>query len=593
MNYLLAISLGPVQDFIAAARRTADLQAGSELLVDLAKTVAETVHAGGKNTLIFPAAPNTDGPNKILVQVNDSDSAQVAALASAAKAAAQQKLVGAWEQTLVALSHLKYLLDEPLADSQIERFLEFYAAWVPLKSDTDYPNARRDVDRLLAGRKALRQFEQCNEQQNQTRRQRQKSPLDPSRDCVIKPDSKEEWRVPEACDARPLWLKRSETLDAVSIVKRVWGVEQWGSQEVESVPSTSLMAARGLLPELREAAPSKIQELEALARKGGKGVDIGDLVFKSRRDEVQKETEGRLSSKDMDDAEDLTHNALRAAGRSEFPPYYAILLADGDRMGKLLSAIDSRDGHREISQCLSDFAKKAEEIVTGFGGHAVYVGGDDVLALLPANRALECAAQLAQTFRQVMTEVAAKHKVDLSDTQKGGTLSAGIVWVHSLEPLQQALEKARDAEKMAKKNGRNSLALAVYTRGGEPRTSVRSWKDTPEIDDWNALIATLSGDLARGFPYELRTLARECHGAGLPIAVIMAEAMRILERKKGNDPSGSAAVVKAQLEEWMSNATEENAPCKLEEFAQKLVIARFLADWQPRSHVEQKGRPDA
>ena len=37
MKYLFALSLGPVQEFIAAGRRTADLQFGSKLLVEIAQ----------------------------------------------------------------------------------------------------------------------------------------------------------------------------------------------------------------------------------------------------------------------------------------------------------------------------------------------------------------------------------------------------------------------------------------------------------------------------------------------------------------------------------------------------------------------------
>lgn len=65
MKHLLAISIGPVQDFIAAARRTADLQAGSELLVGVAKTLAKTLAEQGA-VLIFPAPPPDGDFSKLL-----------------------------------------------------------------------------------------------------------------------------------------------------------------------------------------------------------------------------------------------------------------------------------------------------------------------------------------------------------------------------------------------------------------------------------------------------------------------------------------------------------------------------------------------
>ena len=42
-RHMLLISLGPVQDFIASARRCQDLWFGSWLLSDLARTTAEEV----------------------------------------------------------------------------------------------------------------------------------------------------------------------------------------------------------------------------------------------------------------------------------------------------------------------------------------------------------------------------------------------------------------------------------------------------------------------------------------------------------------------------------------------------------------------
>ncbi|MGH8651919.1 MAG: type III-B CRISPR-associated protein Cas10/Cmr2 [Gammaproteobacteria bacterium] len=56
--HLLVISLGPVQDFISAARRTRDLWFGSFLLSEISKAAARAVRDKGK--LIFPNPTNPD-----------------------------------------------------------------------------------------------------------------------------------------------------------------------------------------------------------------------------------------------------------------------------------------------------------------------------------------------------------------------------------------------------------------------------------------------------------------------------------------------------------------------------------------------------
>src|SRR5690242_8743467 len=58
-THLLLVTLGPVQDFIAQARRTRDLWYGSHLLSELSRAAARTlIDEGGK--LIFPSLETGD-----------------------------------------------------------------------------------------------------------------------------------------------------------------------------------------------------------------------------------------------------------------------------------------------------------------------------------------------------------------------------------------------------------------------------------------------------------------------------------------------------------------------------------------------------
>jgi CRISPR-associated protein Cmr2 len=56
MRYLFLIHIGPVQDFIASARRTRDLAFGSWFLSELSRAAAREIEAqNGLDSLIFPA----------------------------------------------------------------------------------------------------------------------------------------------------------------------------------------------------------------------------------------------------------------------------------------------------------------------------------------------------------------------------------------------------------------------------------------------------------------------------------------------------------------------------------------------------------
>jgi CRISPR-associated protein Cmr2 len=545
MRYLLTLSIGPVQDFIAAARRTADLQAGSQLLQQLAMHLAQHIQGKG-GTLIFPASAQQPGPNKVVATIETDDPA---AFAQQLREVAVQWLWQQWQSARERINSVP--LDDHLAEEQIKHFLEFYAAWVPLNGD--YAQARHQAERLLAGRKALRDFRQVP-----CRPGRPKSPLDPSRDTVLKLDAG--LRIPEQAQQEPLFLKRTEYLDAVSMLKRLKGEK--------GVPSTSYMAAQAILPIADQQA---VTELKRIADHAPGAVDIGDLMFPTRVQEEIEEGEPPLSRylKDrLTEIDQLRRRILAKFGLSECPPYYAILAADGDRMGQLISAQRDMQSHRNLSSALAEVANAMKEVVRQHHGYTVYAGGDDLLALLPVNQILSCACQLAAAFREAM-------KSFRGDSSEAGTLSIGVAIVHRMEMLQQSLEWAREAEREAKR-WRNAIAIALHTRGGVPLTAVTAFKDDPYLDGWRQWLKAFRAGLTRGFPYELQYLAREVENASLSSESLRAEAMRIFDRKTGRE--GSAAVKQFRPAYQQRIDTIGNTD-ELRAFAEQLIVARFLSEY--------------
>ncbi len=475
MNHLLAISLGPVQDFIAAARRTADLYAGSQILQELCKAAAQALDAQDAQGagLIFPSSAKADGANKILAQVE----ADPEKLAEAARHAAQQRLMALWQQHTKGFAHK---IDQKRAMVQLESFLEFYAAWLPLPDERQYKEVRQEVERLLAGRKALRDFTPMDQADAGV----PKSPLDPSRAAVIRPKAWEGMSIATPEGYRPLRIKPTEALDALSLLKRLYGAKQGGV-----VVDTRTMARRAWNPEARP-----------------------EERYGEDDDHIQ-----------------------------EPQPYFAVLVADGDRMGALISQQEDPKAHRQLSATLDAFAQQARKIVPSHHGFMVYSGGDDVLAFLPVNQAVACARELAETF----------------SSQVRGTLSAGVAIVHYRQPLSESLQAAREAEKEAKKQGRNRLAVALHTRSGNPLTVVRPWAELA----WEPLVAAYqAGQVSRSLAYELAELA-QVWPDDLDAQALHKEAQRILKRKEGQG----------------IEIPSLGGPKDLLDFAHQLIIARFLA----------------
>ena len=537
-QHLLAISIGPVQDFIAASRRTNDLYAGSDLLVKIAKCVASVVGAEGE--LIFPADADDDGPNKILALLKEG--VEPGEVSRRAKKVANEFLLTEWKKVIIDG------IQEALALDQIEHFLEFYSAWVPSKEET-YSKDRENVERLLASRKALRNFEPPISPSGKDH-PRPKSPLDPSRDCVLPTENQ---AITDLClqNLKKWRLKKTETLDAISCLKRFIGVGM-------IVPSTSEMALKSHLPNLNKHAKTEMEAIQSILQ--GKNCSeewlIDDIFLRENW-----EVESKELVKDLKNLRSQAIRKLRDEGISAPQPYYAILVADGDKMGKIIGGLDSIDGHKALSTALSAFAKEAQKIICNHHGHPVYTGGDDVLAFLPVNTALECAKKLSVCFAENI-EASLKQ----SGQTEGGTLSVGVAIVHHLENLRLSLENGRSAEKAAK-GERNSLAVALHTRGGAPLVVVEKWNKPSDRTEWGIWIEAFRGGLSRGFPYELKELVRDwkgCYENNEKIERFQEEAKRIFKRKKV--PQTLALPVLDSYEKW-------------ESFADRLVLARFLADF--------------
>jgi CRISPR-associated protein Cmr2 len=542
-KYLMTIALGPVQEFIAAARRTADLTAGSELLVGLAGHLADYLQRRHDAELIFPASTQTDAPNKLLFTVQGEPHK----VAADAKEQAHAYLRQQWDACLQQLGAVKGCIDEELANWQLKNFLEFYAAWVPLNGD--YAAARRRLEQLLAGRKVLRDFKQAPAYPKHP-----KSPLDPSMDSVFKTEAHGDgFSAPAAAQQHPkLRLKPRETLDAISLIKRVLG----GS----GVPSTREMGFRAIGRALSEEALGAYRALQDWQRELGID-DLSDLYYQEQFERWLHEQRQEGHEITPEEEAEIRRNASLLQGalsKARIPleaaSYYAILVADGDRMGAAIDALTSVNDHRNFSRQVDQFAQNAERIVRACDGHLVYCGGDDVLALLPANRALACARKLHEEFVSCMQPV--------MPSGVSPSLSAGIAIVHVMDNLQVALSWARETEQYAKQT-RNAVAVARYPRSGGMNRARTRWDDFGAWDYW---IRAFRAGLADTLPYELRALARDYQAIDVPPDILRKEAERVLERKQ--KPQQDIAIP-----DWVQSADDLHA------LTEMMLIARFLSGY--------------
>jgi CRISPR-associated protein Cmr2 len=620
-RYLIALAVGPVQDFIAAARRSRDLWFGSYLLSEVSKAAALSLSQAPNANLIFPSPLNLKDDleegsdfnvgNKLLVEV---DTADPAAVARQAKDAAQHR----WgELAAEALYELKkkgtqfntgFHVRQDLWDDQRQDFLELYAAWVPLDGQ-DHSKARHRVDALLAARKNTRDFQPAKNPD--IAYGIPKSSLDGKRESVL-PDEK---LLPKWAK-RKLWLNPGEQLDCPGVVKRL-GTSAVDAEE--KFTSVSRIALDPWLRRIEDKQPGRLQRdlhafFEDLVRaddglasrvRGNRDADghsiYADLPYDGqmlypfrleaqlnalRRESVENSTQQHQDAaiKRLEALRDKVRPVRRDAGDREKGlwdaygepnPYVAVLQADGDRMGELLDSLEGAEPLQQVSRALTKFAMAVPSIVRDHRGHCIYSGGDDVLALVPLDQVVACARRLHDRFGAM--------KLPPSKTKP--TLSVGIGVGHLIEPMGYLLDLARQAEKLAKgeRHQRDGLAIILEPRSGARFQMRDQWDNQPDqrLAGWMA--AFQQDRIPDKAPYELRELARELDWA--EAGLVKAEARRILARKRAG--SGTHPIDPPLLETLLDAAqrpgpTPDAPRFDLPGLVDEMLIARRLSKSAPQ-----------
>lgn len=641
--HLVLVSLGPIQDFIASARRCQDLWYGSWMLSELARTVAEALQARAGTTLVFPGALGNDKPavaNKVLAVV-PGDGAAAQAAVEAAETAMRKRL------DHIAQEAFARIWDEPffhgdVAMQQVADLMEYHWVAVPMARSADYQAARDQAEEALASIKRSRLWGAVS--WTGGRPGVPKSSLDGLRESVIDEqcyDAIARGRMSAEHARRMFGIRSTERLCGVGLLKRL-GVEMARTDESETTRagrrppfhSTSHVAATPLLARLATTpgAEEAFREycnvlrdcgidlgrfvIRGATRRtarfespfGGPPVTVphafgpdgldGQILFDSRLESVLEEqtSEGLVEApkhraKRLQDMRRALKNFLNTLGAAPCP-YYALLLADGDNMGAAIDGLARTGGleaHQALSAALERFSAKAAQVVGVHGGSLIYAGGDDVLAMLPLHTALRCARRLHDDFAEEIRQPVAS----LSPDVKRPTLSVGLALVHHLEPFGEAREWARKAESAAKAHpDKDALAVVAVPRSGAETMVVSAWKKEPdrELEAW--VVRFAQGDVSHKAPHDLLS-ALEPLRVGLKPderaalkGVVASLARRVVAAKR--QKGGGAHVSQATREALTGRFEQAEDPF---EEVTRLVHELFVAQALLPGYVAAFGRP--
>ncbi|MCB1714445.1 MAG: type III-B CRISPR-associated protein Cas10/Cmr2 [Candidatus Competibacteraceae bacterium] len=495
-------TLGPVQGFVAQARRTRDFWAGSFILSWLSGVAMRAVQAQD-GTIIFPvpgqdylswidgsqkknSGPQQGGvPNRFLAKVPDDFRPQE--IVNSVNTAWRALADAVWQADL-AQHAAAFPAMRPIWDRQIDNFWEM--SWV-----------FGDASNLLDRRKNWRSHQ---------------SPAEQGVKCMVMEGWQELSGVPgplkpEVLQLEQFWqllretgqkgmqtdLAENEHLCAIAFVKRRfaryfetvqasmpngWTVQGW--KLPTGVPSVQYLAAVHWLVQVIKSADA--EQIDAFCEQAEKIGERGEwdtriaAVERAIKDS-DKPNAKRLAKLDGglffrtllenkrlysdENAAKRVVQALARLAKDPPTPFYAVLLMDGDSLGVHMGDAAKRPN---ISKALEQFTGEVQAIVEQHNGFLIYAGGDDVLALLPLEDALICAVALRQRYLRAFAPYQ-----DIPST-----LSGAIEFAHVKMPLTRVLQDSHTLlDDVAKDGrGRDAIAVRVWKPGGQTLTWAMPWQ---------------------------------------------------------------------------------------------------------------------
>ena len=482
-QYIFIFSIGPVQSFIAQARKTQDLYGGSRLLSELCQIAMTYASSSQGIDILFPVQSPTAKsiPNRFigLKTLHEGENTNLQEIGEELERHIQKEFM-----TLAKSIFIDFDISMPIGfEEQIKNHLDLNWLFYPIETnyETDYEKA----EQWLGSIKNTRIFKQNPEKGRKCNLDGERNvkfyrPSEDEKDinrileyklfqkrnevCIVKDSS----RVPLSM------LQHGEGLSAVSFIKRAF--EKNLERKVADFPSTARIAMMSDLSNIKNQ-----DAYECFKAMFGKDFDA-QLCYEENLTENYLKKNGYKAVLEKIKLKDLEDLRKKAFEKQKLQKYYALIVFDGDHMGKIMSGTFLKT---ESKGQLKLFQKRTSELLLNFAGIAesclkdkgatVYAGGDDFLGFINLTHLYTVMAELRSEFdKEVNQKLNNEFAIHLDDFNF--TFSAGVAIAHYKTPLSIVLKKAREMEHLAKEKGdRNAFALSVIKHSGESHETVFKW----------------------------------------------------------------------------------------------------------------------
>jgi len=498
-KYLFLFTINPVQSFIAQARKTRDLYNGSRLLTDLIKYAVMEIEPFEP---IFPAKGLGSYPNRFISIIEAENDDEMRKYGNNLKSKVQNKFE---ELSLLAVKETRVDVKKLPSNFYEQIKKQFSIQWVAIPySEENYNQQFIEIESLLGAIKNIRNFEQleetgrkcsiCGERNTIFYQNGNESKF------VLKPNwellTEEEKKIITEYNQYLIGINEpfesSEGLCAVCFTKRFYQNKEF--------PSTAEIALKDSINRLakNKSISEKINKYKEIF---GKDFDyqlfyehnLTEKYFKKQNIEVSLVKKAKEKIQNI--IEQIPNNV-------RLTTYYALIIFDGDSMGKWLSGVNLKEGtnlyefHKDLTDALGKFAEETKKIVTDEKGKIVYAGGEDFLAFINLNYLFDILIMLREKFDELVNQ-----KITCKKENTNLSFSAGVIVAFYKTPLSEVLRRARKLEKDAKDidDDKNGLAIAVLKHSGEINEAIIKWSYDNSITGSVKTIKELTNHLAADF----------------------------------------------------------------------------------------------
>lgn len=486
MPYLMKLSFGPVQDFIASARKLEDLWAGSDILSQIMEAVLKELKENYQAEIIYPYLPDENDrvncPNILLCQINDSDLDLKDLADKLAKKASDALNEIVSTQIENATKPDKFRLFKHQIEEQTNKFLQIAWACQGLDQESEVDSQIRELDATFDAVKRTRQFAKAEAKGVKCTLQTNLSVLFPQGRSYSDSAAREFWSEGlKNCFKgnaikyiKIIRTRKGERFSSIGLAKRLY---RRGNSLESPFPSTYSVATAKWRADVLTRLDKLKECLDTFYDKVKEASEDPTLnIFKTHRScipQLKQDASGYLDIVEWepqvlletDSIEPLKkdplasvrknlHQAAKELNLGPPPGHYALLLADGDSMGEL---VDSQPlpQRTELSQKLWEFASEAIGKTKGLYGRMIYAGGDDLMAVVPVENALSLACQWRNAYCQ--------HMSSYDQVSVRATLSVALMVAPIDYPLNRLLQRAEHTLKFAAKDqDKDSLAIDLY-----------------------------------------------------------------------------------------------------------------------------------